>query len=233
MAGFKAKANANFNKTPQENIEPGSYPARVVNIIDLGVQSQKPFKGQAKPPCQMIRVTYELTDVFMKDENGEELEDKPRWISEEFKLMPLEVPLAVSTKRYLAIDPNNEHDGDWSLLLGAGCMVGIVNSYSEKTQRTYDNVGTVAVMRKRDLEKLPELKNPSFFFYLEEPDMEVFNKLPDWLKEKIQGNLEFEGSKLQELLSGAPKAAEKPKKEAPKKQEEPAEEAEGEEDAPW
>ena len=63
--------------------------------------------------------------------------------------------------------------------------------------------------------------------------MEVFNKLPDWLKEKIQGNLEFEGSKLQELLSGAPKTAEKPQKEAPKKQEEPAEEAEGEEDAPW
>lgn len=233
MAGFKAKANNNFNKVVQENIEPGSYPARVVNIIDLGVQPQKPFKGQPKPPCQMIRVTYELTDVFMKDENGEELEDKPRWISEEFKLLPLDVPLAVSTKRYLAIDTANEHDGDWSMLLGMGCMVGIVNNPSKTDDRVYDNVGTVAVMRKRDLDKLPELKNPSFFFYLEDPDMEVYEKLPAWLKDKITGSLDFEGSKLKELLEGAPKQSEKSKKEAAKVKEAPEEEPEGDEDIPW
>lgn len=228
---FKAKPNANFNKfPPQENIEPGSYPARVVNIVDLGVQPQKPFKGQAKPPCQMIRVTYELTDVFMKDENGDDIEDKPRWIAEEFKLMPLDVALAVSTKRYLAIDPQNEHDGDWSKLLNAGCMVGIVNNASKTNDRIYDNVSTVAVMRKRDLEKLPELQNPPFFFYLEDPDIEVFKKMPQWIQDKITSNLDFEGSKLQELIEGAPE--EKPK--APAKKAAPAPEPEeAEEEAPW
>ena len=205
MSGFKAKANANAgNRVEQPNIEPGGYPARLVNILDLGRQPQAGFEGKPKPPAQMVRVTYELTDVFMLNEDGEELEDKPRWISEEFPLYSLEADLAKSTKRYKAIDPELEHDGDWSLILGNGCTVGVVNKTSKG--KTYDNVGVVSAMRKRDLDKLPELKNPSYFFMLDEPDMEVYNKLPKWIQDKITSNLDYEGSKLQELIGGEPEA---------------------------
>jgi hypothetical protein len=37
-------------------------------------------------------------------------------------------------------------------------------------------------------------------FDLDEPDMEVFNALPDWIKDKIKGNLNFQGSPLQAAL---------------------------------
>ena len=197
-----AKGNGGGNRVKQPNIEPGSYPARVVSVIDLGVQPQTAYKGEAKPPAQMIRVTYELTDVFMLDEKGNEVEDKPRWISEDFKLYNLKADLAVSTKRYKTIDPDNEKDGDWSQVLGNGVMVGIVNN--ESKGNVYDNVSGTSVMRKKDLDKLEALKNEPYFFDLTDPDPEVWKRIPQWLQEKIQANINYEGSKLQELVNGMP-----------------------------
>lgn len=196
------------NRVEQPNIDPGSYPARVVSVIDLGVQPQKAFKGEAKPPAQMIRVTYELTDVFMLDEDGNEVEDKPRWISEDFKLYGLGADLAVSTKRYKTIDTTGQHDGDWSKLLGAGVMVAIVNNEG-KNGKTYDNIGGTSIMRARDLDKLPELKNDPYFFDLSEPSPEYWKKIPQWLQDKIKANINFEGSLLQQMLSGVPAQADK------------------------
>lgn len=199
------------NRVAQPNIEPGSYPARVVSVVDLGVQPQRPYKGQVKPPAQMIRVTYELTDVFMLDEDGNEIEDKPRWISEDFKLLGLGADLAVSTKRYNTIDPKNEHDGDWSKVLTNGVMVAIVNNPG-KDGKVYDNISGTSVMRQRDLDKLAELKNEPFFFDLTEPSIDIWKKLPQWLQDKIKENINYEGSLLQEMVDGAP-AAQPEKKE--------------------
>ena len=92
MAGLNAKrAGGGSNKdfVEQELLEPGTYPVRVVQIIDLGVQPQRPFKGEQKPPVHQIQLTYEFVDEFLKDEDGNELEDKPRWLSESFPLYNL------------------------------------------------------------------------------------------------------------------------------------------------
>ena len=238
MSGLKAPQGMPSNRVAQPNIEPGSYPARVVSVVDLGVQPQRPYKGEAKPPCQMIRVTYELTDVFMLDEDGNELEDKPRWIAEEFKLLPLAADLAVSTKRYKVLDPTLEHDGDWSLVLGFPVNVAIVNNEG-KDGKTYDNPAGTSVMRKKDQDNLEELKNDPFFFSTVEPDPAIWKKIPEWLQDKIKGNINYEGSALQEMVNGAP-AAPAAKKEAPKKvakkvveaEPEAGEPAEGD-DIPW
>lgn len=47
-----------------------SYPGRLVGITFLGVQKQFPFKGETKPPHEMVRYTYELSHEFMHDEEG-------------------------------------------------------------------------------------------------------------------------------------------------------------------
>ena len=139
----------------------------------------------------------------MLDEKGNEVEDKPRWISEDFKLYNLKADLAVSTKRYKTIDPDNEKDGDWSQVLGNGVMVGIVNN--ESKGNVYDNVSGTSVMRKKDLDKLEALKNEPYFFDLTDPDPEVWKRIPQWLQEKVQANINYEGSKLQEMVDGMPK----------------------------
>lgn len=228
------------NRVEQAPLDPGTYPARLVQIIDLGVQTKKPFQSQPKPPVHQIMLTYELLDEFCVDEKGEMLEDKPRWVSETIAFRSLKVDLAVSTKRYYALDPDEVHEGDFVKLIGTPCNVTIVNNESQG--KIYNNVATVSAMRAKDAAKAPELVNPPKVFVLGEPDMEVFLSIPNWIQEKIQANLEFEGSALQKALkthSGAAKEEPKatPKAAVKRAVEEPAEGPETddqpEDDIPW
>lgn len=232
---LKAPTQIITNRVEQEVLDAGSYPARVVRVLDLGLQPQIDFATkEAKAPARMISVTYELVDEFMKDADGNILEDKPRWISEDFKLLPLSSDLAISTKRMKAIDPQNKLDGDWALTLGLPAMV-VLGQYETKKNpgKPRNKVMGVTAPRARDVTNMPELVNEPKFFALDDPDMEVFKSLPKWQQEVIQGNLEYEGSKLQQLLGGASAPA---PKEEPKKAAKPAAPKEEEAeygDAPW
>jgi hypothetical protein len=185
----------------QANLPAGNYPVRVVQIIDYGIQPQRPYKGEDKPPAQEIGLTYEFLDEFMKDENGEEQLDKPRWLSENFILHNLRADKARSTQRYTALDPKGVHDGDFSQLLETPAMLTVVNN-AGKEGKVYDNVGALSPMRPRDAANAPALVNKAVFFDLDAPNMEVFGKFPKWIQEKIQGNLNFQGSPLQRALNG-------------------------------
>jgi hypothetical protein len=227
----KKIGNGGGNRTPQANIEPGTYPARLVQIIDLGLQAQRPYQGKDKSPAQEIMLTYELVDTFMVDEKGEELTDKPRWISETLPFYGLYADKAKSTQRYNALDPSGEFDGDFAKAIGQPINVTIVNN--AVGDKVYDNIATISAMRPRDADKCPELVNPAKLLDLDAPDLDVFNALPEWLREKIKGNLNYKGSPLEQLLGGGgdrPRSA--PAKAAkPAKAEEPA--AEQDEDAPY
>lgn len=200
----------------QPLLEAGNYPARLVQIIDFGLQAQRPFQGKDKAPIQEIGLTYELLDAFMVDEGGKELEDKPRWMSEQMAFHGLFAERAKSTQRYHAFDPQEVQEGNWPAFLEAPCMVTVVHNPNPKNpERPYENIGNVTPMRPRDAANAPELKNKAAYFDLDEPDAEMFAKFPQWIREKIQGNLNYKGSKLEALVGAAPKKDEaKPKNEA-------------------
>lgn len=205
---IKAVGNQNKNRIEQDNIQPGVYPARLVQIIDLGLQSQRPYLGKEKPPAQEIMLTYELVDEFMKDENGEDVPNKPRWVSETLPFYGLAADKAKSTQRYNALDPNGDYDGDFTKAIESPCNVTIVNN-AGKDGKVYDNVAVISAMRPRDAAQCPQLVNPSKVFDCDNPDMEVFNKLPEWIQKKIKENLNYEGSALQKLAgSGGTKKPE-------------------------
>lgn len=224
----------------QEPIDAGSCPARVVQILDLGMQPQPDYQGEAKPPAHEMMLTYEFLDEYCVNEAGEVDEEKPRWLSETFPLRSLDSDLAKSTKRYKALDPEEKFDGDFTKLIETPCTVVVVQNVGKgkNAGKVYNNIQGVSAMRPRDAAKAPELVNPPKVFVLDEPDLEVFGSLPTWLQDKIKGNLEFDGSALQEALQG-PQETPKPKGKAkpqPKVEEEP-EEAQGDDedggDVPW
>lgn len=228
----KKIGNGGGNRTPQANIEPGTYPARLVQIIDLGLQAQRPYQGKDKPPAQEIMLTYELVDTFMLDEKGEELTDKPRWISETLPFYGLYADKAKSTQRYNALDPSGEFDGDFAKAIGQPINVTIVNN--AVGDKVYDNIATISAMRPRDADKCPELVNPAKLLDLDAPDLDVFNALPEWLREKIKGNLNYKGSPLEQLLGGGgdrPRSAKAAAAKPPKAEEPPAEAED--DDAPY
>ena len=226
------KANENKKFAPQPDIEDGNYPARLVQVIDLGLQAQRPYMGEPKPPAHDIMFTFELVDCFMVDENGEDIVDKPRWVSFTIPLRHIGNEKAKSTKLANALDPQGLLNGDFSKMIGLPLNITI--GVTEKAGKKYTNILGTTAMRPRDAQKCPELVNPSKLFDLDNPNIEVFNALPEWLREKIKGNLNFQHSKLQKALGGV---AEEPKEQPKEEEQEPAGEdvdqpQEGD-DLPW
>jgi len=206
----KVKVESNNKRVEQEPVKIGNHAARVVHVIDLGLQPQRPFQGQPKPPKQRIQLTYELSHEFIKDGEGNLVEDKPRWLSEDFAFSALTVELGTSTKRYFAIDPEQTVGGDFTKLVGMPCTVGIVHNKGKGKHagRVFDNIGTVTGPTAMPGYNQPELVNTPKVFTLDEPDMEVFSALPELLQKKIKSNLEFKGSALDVALGGTAVAPE-------------------------
>jgi len=219
--GLTAKETTQFTKTKrveQDELAVDSYPCRVAQVIDLGLQTRDSWnqalnggKGgfevdTDKAPAPKIMLTYEFTTEFMKDEAGNDVEDKPRWMSEDFHVFPLDNDLASSTKRYKGIDPHNIHKGNFAALANEPCTVTIGKKGNGKSK-----IGAVSPIMKGFVPA--ELKNPVKVFDLDNPDLEIFKSLPTWLQEKIQSNLEYAGSPLERLLGGAET---KPKDDKPK-----------------
>lgn len=212
----KAAGGVGKERVEQPVLEAGVYPARLVQVIDMGLQAQRPYQGQDKPPVQEIMLTYELVDTFMVGEDGEEIEDKPRWVTEIIPLHNLKAEKAKSTKRYLALDPNCDFEGDFSKVVGVPVNVTLVQNQVQ--EKTYVNVAGIASMRPKDAIKTPALINDSKIFDLDNPDLEIFSTLPEWIQEKIKKNLNYKGSKLDRILSGEPPDI---KEEAPPEEEGP------------
>lgn len=213
-------AGGNYDRP--EPVEPGTYPCRLVQVMVLGIQPQRPFKGEEKAPALEISLTYEMLDEFMKDENGDDIEDKPRWILETMPFHNLDADRARSTKRYYALDPDDKHDGDWGALLGTPCMVTVTvtEGSGKNAGKFYENVSNVSSMRPKEAAKAPELVNEPRVFDFYEPDMEAWGKLPKWLKEKMQNAVDFGGSKLEKALEDyeeEDESEEKPKTKEAKK----------------
>ncbi len=201
----KKVAHSGGKKGPQQDaIDGGSYPGRLAQIIDLGLQPQRPWQGEEKPPAHEMMLTYELLDEFCVDDDGNADEDKPRWLSETLPLRSLMAEKAKSTQRYYALDPNDDMDGDFGLLAGQPAIATIVQNAGKgkNVGKIYNNIQMLSTMRPKDAAKAEPLKKEAKVFDLGEPDLEVFNSLPDWIQDKIKDNLEYQGSPLQALLSG-------------------------------
>ena len=194
-----SKVSKGTGSKDYDPIEVGNYPARLVQVLDLGLQAQRPFQGKEKPPAHEVMLTYELCTEFLKDDDGEDMEDKPRWISETMPIRHISQDLAKSTKRIKAIDPKMEHGGDLGAMVGMPCTITIThNPNKQDPSKVYVNVGNVTPPMKGFV--IPELVNEPKVFDLSEPDLEVLGSLPEWVQGKIKENLEFNGSVLAGML---------------------------------
>ena len=223
------------DKNRPDPLDPGTYPARLVQVLLLGVQPQRPYKGEEKPPKLEIMLTYEFLDEFMKDEDGDDLEDKPRWLSETLPFNNLEADLAKSTKRYYALDPNTEHGGDWSQLVETACMVTVIQNEGQgkNAGRFYENIAGVSSMRPKEAAKAPALKNPPKVFDFYEPDMTIFLSLPQWLQDKMKAAVDFGGSALEKAIKAGPQDEEEQPKAKPKAKKMEVKEELEDDEIPW
>jgi hypothetical protein len=193
----------------------GTYPARIVQVVFLGVQEQRAFQGQAKPDIDKVRVTYELSHEWMKDAEGNELKDKPRWYSEELAFHNATSDLATSTKRYKAYNSAATSPADhvWGdVLLGTSVNVQLKSRKVEQGKsagKTFTDVKGVTQISNMPGYTQPELVNPATFFDPADDgvSVEAFNTFPQWLQDVIKGAKDYGSSALSKALSGAPQSS--------------------------
>lgn len=194
----------NANKVPakKSNIEvmaPGTYPAILAGIVDLGLQAQKPYNGQERHPVYEIVLTYEFVGEFLNDEDGNPDESKPRHLSERIPIHNLKAKKAKSTKRYYALDPEEKHEGDFVKLVGTPCTVTVVHNPKKGSDDVYVNISNVSSPIKGY--PYPPLKNDPKVFNRDHPDMTVWEKLPEWIQRVIKEGLDFHSTELAKKLN--------------------------------
>lgn len=214
MAFKKATTTSNSVSTA-EVLEEGAYEARIVQIIDIGLQKAVPNPKIITPKDQYkIVLKFELSDEFMNDEDGKPDPKKPRWFDFEVAYTPdgYMHPKSILLKLWNAVGATE----DWDLkdLIGKPISV-MLSKYVRKTGKNAgkeaNKVSAVIKMKEKVAATLPPLVNPTTFFDLSDPDLAVFKSLPSGnefaLQEKILANMNFEGSKLDCLIKGIPYVA--------------------------
>lgn len=172
-------------------VEAGSHMARLVRVIDRGLQPRE-WQGEAKEPSYQIDLTFEFPHQRIEIDG----DSKPMWRSRSINLSSFEKSNCYKWLKIL--DPNNEARGDFSKLIGTPVMALVV--HNEGKNGVFDKVQDIMPVPQGI--EVPPLENDPVIFDLSSPDLETFNTFPDWLKEIIQSNLEYNGSKLQRLIEG-------------------------------
>lgn len=180
-------------------LEAGTYPARIVQIIDLGLQLNT-FEPQ-KPPRPRVRITYELVSEFLLDEEGNEDETKPRWIGEAFFLSNISNDAGTSTKRIKVFDPTNTTNGDLTACVGLPCMVTVAHQQpKDPSGKPYAKVSMVTPPPRGF--PIPELVNDPLVFLLDDGNVEAFDSLIGFVQDDIKAAVNFEDSALSVALAG-------------------------------
>jgi hypothetical protein len=189
--GFTATSGGgNFKQVPA-----GNYVARCYQLIDLGHQLSEKFGTSA----HKIRIGWE---IFGEDDEGQPLTivrdgvSMPMTVAAEYTVSLNE---KANLRKVLAAWRGRDFSAeelkgfDISKLLGQYCLLNVTTSTSSNG-KTYSNVGSIAPLPKAMAASKPAGVHQLQRFDLDDPDMEVFEDLPNFLKEKIESSPEWEKS---------------------------------------
>lgn len=175
------------NSEEFELVPAGVYLARCYKMVDIGTQQITSAKFGTKDVRQVI-IYWEL----LQDDDGEAvfMKDGKRVFS-----ISKTYTLSMHKKANLRADLDawrgkpftdaEAADFDVAKLLGVPCKIQVVHNTSG--DKVYANVGSIMTTKKK-----VEGVNSVVEFSIDSPDMKVFEELPQWLKDKIQGSAEWD-----------------------------------------
>jgi hypothetical protein len=179
MAFVATKPQSNYTPPPA-----GMHVARCYRLIDLGTQP-KSFQGQSKGEARKIMASWELLGDERMDDG------KPFTISKSWFLSMHEKATLrkdLESWRGRPFTAEEEHSFDVAKLLGAYCLINVIQEQGQDGN-TYTKIGAITPMLK-GMPK-PEPVNESTVFDADDPDMEMFSKFSDKMKETIQNSREW------------------------------------------
>lgn len=182
--GIIAKSNGgDFELTPN-----GSFIGRCYRMIDIGTQPG--FTDQDKAQ-RKVHIYWEL----LEDEDGEPVtmkDGRPFSVSKKYTLSinpKANLRKDLDAWRGIAFKDEEAEAFDITKLLGTYCRIQVV--HEDSNGKTYANVSSIGFTKKK-----PQGVNEASWWSVEEPDYAAFEKMPDYLKEKIQQSPEWKAQQL-------------------------------------
>lgn len=181
---------ASNNGTQRELIPAGNYIARCYSMVEVGTVPET-FQGETKMQ-KKVRITWELpeeTRVFSQDKG-----EQPLVISKEYTLSMNEksnLRKDLASWRGKDFSEDEAKRFDITALLGKACMLNIIHKASKSdASKVYEQISGITPLRKG--EKAPPQINPTFMLSYDKFDYAAFEMLPDFLKTKMKGSLEYQ-----------------------------------------
>lgn len=184
-----------------ELVPAGSHPAICYGLIDLGTQ-QETYEGKPRV-AHKIQLLFETPTLLNK-------EGKPHTIGA--KLTCSDDPKATLTKwliKWRGRDFTAEEKKTFKLvnIVGAGCQIEVIHK-EKKGGGTGDLIETV---RKLGADvKMPPLSRPKLVFFIADWQQQVFDSLPQWMKNLIIQSPEYKSKFSQQTSQPAPTAGQQP-----------------------
>jgi len=218
---MKAKTSGNFKPVPLP--EPQTTVARCYSLIDIGTVPNM-YQGTLQGMVHKIFLTWELPKLkaVFSDEKGEE----PFVISEEFTLSTKENSnfyKLIGNWRGKPLTPAEQESFDPAIMLGKTAVIQFIHKRKKKfadadikevtTENT--NMKMQGIMKRSPDMEMPAAINPVLLWDWEviesgeEPfDKEKWEKIPNFLKSKIQESEEYKklAPKDSGAASGGPEA---------------------------
>lgn len=180
----------------------GTHAARLLRVIDMGTTYSEKYNSSNR----YIDLTWALTNT--KHVFDEEKGEQPFVVSRKFtQNIGPKAALGKILKSWIGRDP--EADFDISELFDTPCLINVIHNEVTKEGETtvYANVDTV--MAAPEGMEIPDLEQEPVMFDLDEFDQDLFQSLPEFMREIIAASDEYK-----ELKAPAPK---KESSNAPKK----------------
>ena len=177
----------------------GMHLARIYQIIDLGTTEQT---GQFGGKKRKVQILFELpleTAVF-DPEKGEQ----PFYARNMYTLsMHEKSTLRKDVHSMLGKQLTDAEAKTFNIfnLIGRECMVNIIHRPSG--DKVYANIQTITPVPKGMV--CPPAVNPPLVFSTQQPDMEIFRKLPEFVQDKIKLSDEFIAYMNAEMSAKYPK----------------------------
>jgi hypothetical protein len=156
----------------------GNHLAVCYSMIELGTREEE-IEGKKKKRHKVL-LNWELTDERTED-------DEIVTISKEYTLSMSEksnLRKDLTSWRGKAFEPEQAREFDITVLLGVPCMLNVIHCVAKSSGNIYDKISSIGSLPK-SIPK-PVQINDNYEFCLDPFDQEKFDKLPDFITDKIK-----------------------------------------------
>ena len=180
---ISASGGGNFPE--RKPLEAGAYAAVCDMIVDLGVQ---PSPGGQFAPKRTLMVRFQIPSERVEITKNGETKSLPAVISRTLGLSLNEkatLRQLLQSWRGKAFTPEELKRFDLANVLGKPAFINV--THSVKGEKTYANLTSIMPLPKGM--PAPTLEGEALIYSTDAPDPAVFDKLPEWVQDKIASRI--------------------------------------------